>query len=374
MEYRRVEVVGSGMQREGVRGGKAQVGKGYRSVARHPERGGPVKICFVGNLNSSFVRQDCEILKKRFEVDAVQIPKSEKDLLGYLKLFFKIRKSVKLSDVSFSWFSDKHSAFAVFFSKKYGKKSIVVVGGYDVANVPEIKYGAFCGIYNYLKQGMWSKYVLKNADRVLVVDPSLKRDAIKNANVDGKNIECLPTGYDSDYWKAEGKKENIVLTVGGISDSVVKRKGFETFVKAAKYLPDVKFALIGKHMDDSIDYLKSIAPPNVEFTGFVSNEDLLRWYQKAKIYCQLSRYEGLPNALCEAMLCECIPVGTKYCGIPTAMDGAGFYVPYGDEKATAESIKKALGASDDLGKKARERIKTVFSIERREKELIKVIE
>ena len=43
--------------------------------------------------------------------------------------------------------------------------------------------------------------------------------------------------------------------------------------------------------------------------------------------------EGLPNALCEAMLCECVPVGTDVQGIRTAMGDAGFYVPYGDRKS-----------------------------------------
>ncbi|MGF3555342.1 MAG: glycosyltransferase family 4 protein, partial [Thermoplasmatota archaeon] len=119
---------------------------------------------------------------------------------------------------------------------------------------------------------------------------------------------------------------------------------------------NVTFVLVGRHADNSIEYLKSIAPPNVEFTNFVSDKELLEWYQRAKIYCQLSRYEGLPNTLCEAMLCECVPVGTKYCGIPTAIGNTGFYVPYGDEKATAEAIKKALNAPEELRKKAKERI------------------
>lgn len=65
-------------------------------------------------------------------------------------------------------------------------------------------------------------------------------------------------------------------------------------------------------------------------------------------------------ALCETMLCECTPVGTKYCGIPTAIGDNGFYASYGDEKATAEAIKKALNAPDEAGKKARERIKKMF--------------
>ena len=88
----------------------------------------------------------------------------------------------------------------------------------------------------------------------------------------------------------------------------------------------------------------------------------------AKVYCQLSRYEGLPTALCEAMLCGCVPVGTSYCGIPTAIGDAGFYIPYGDVEATVEATRKALNC--DKAKEARRRIKDMFPLERREKELV----
>jgi glycosyltransferase involved in cell wall biosynthesis len=243
----------------------------------------------------------------------------------------------------------------------------VVVGGYEVAKVPEIGYGAMLNP----KSARRVKYVLQNADTVLTVDDSLKMDAIKNVGVNGENIQTVPTGYDYEKFKPEGEKENLVLTVAYVNNITIKRKGLETFIKVAEILPDIKFAVVGPHLDSCIDKLKSIAGYNVEFTGFVSDEGLLRYYQKAKVYCQLSRYEGLPNALCEAMLCECAPVGTKNCGIPTAIGDTGFYVPYGDGKATAEAIKKAL--KSDKGKEARERIKNMFPIEKREDKLLTII-
>ena len=73
------------------------------------------------------------------------------------------------------------------------------------------------------------------------------------------------------------------------------------------------------------------------------------------------------------MLCECVPVGTKYCGIPTAIGDCGFYVPYGDPEATADAIKDALNSPEELGKKARKRIKNTFPLEKRERGLIQAI-
>lgn len=320
------------------------------------------RVLFVYSTMSSFVKKDMETLQKHFDVKPIQWRGK--------KTIPKVILSVIKSDATFSWFAADHAAVTIFFSRLFRKKTIVIVGGGDVAYVPELNYGRFT--LKWYKKKM-TIYALKHANKVLVVDPSLKKDAIKNAEVTGDNIDYLPTSYDVDYWVPKGKKEEIVLTVGNVSSSVAKRKGYETFVKAAKYLPNTRFALVGKHVDDSIEQLRSIAPPNVEFTGFVTDEELLNWFQRSKIYCQLSRYEGLPNSLCEAMLCGCIPVGTEYCGIPTAIGDTGFYVAYGDEKATADAIKKALEASKESGKKARSRIVELFPKKVREKALLRII-
>jgi len=317
------------------------------------------KIAFIHYGYSSFIKRDYVILSKHFDVTKVKYKK--------ISDIFKILIAVVRSDITFSWFAGGHAFVAVLLSKLFRKKSIVVVGGFEVAKVPEIGYGAMLNP----KSARRVKYVLENADKVLTVDESLKKDAIKNLGVTGKNIQTVPTGYDVEFFKPVNKKENLVLTVAYIDNNNIKRKGLETFIKAAEYLPEIKFVVVGPHLDNSIERLKSVAGCNVEFTGFVSDEELVRYYQRAKVYCQLSRYEGLPNALCEAMLCGCVPVGTRYCGIPTAIGDTGFYVPYGDPKATAETIKEALKLNK--GKEARERIKKMFPIERREKELIEII-
>ena len=114
-----------------------------------------------------------------------------------------------------------------------------------------------------------------------------------------------------------------------------------------------------------------MASPNVVFIAPLPQNELAHFYQKAKVYCQLSMREGLPNALCEAMLCECVPVGTDVQGVRTAIGATGFLVPYDDLAATTEAIGMAL--KSDKGKEARERIMKMFPENRREKELIEMI-
>lgn len=315
---------------------------------------------------SSFIKRDYDIISKVHEVC----------LVNYVRLpdIGKLIAAIAWCDLSIVWFAGGHAFLTVLFCKLFGKLSIIIVGGFDVARVPSINYGRFT--QGWMRR-LTTKLALQYADKVLVVDPSLKEDAIQNAKIDGNNIGYLPTGYDSRRFRlpeAMSKgKEDLVITVGYISSSVIKRKGFDTFVEAASFLPQAKFLLIGKSVDGSLQNLRQFAPPNVEFTGFVSDEELLGYYRRAKVYCQLSAYEGLPNALCEAMLCECIPVGTERNGIPTAIGDSGFFVPYGDPKATAEAIARALQAPQALGRKARARIMKLFPEERRETGLLQAI-
>ena len=314
-----------------------------------------------------FLKRDVEILKNHFDIRTAPTFNRKKPITT-LPSIFKILKGTLWADLTFSQFADTHAFLAVLFSKIFRKKSIVIVGGYEVAKVPEIAYGAMLNpMYAQVV-----RFVLKHADRVLTTAESLREDAIINARVHGRNIKTVPECYDSEFWKPCGEKQDVVMTVAHIKDSVVKRKGLETFVKAANYLPEAKFILIGPDEDGSVKRLKSIAPSNVEFPGFIPETELPKWYSNAKVYCQLSRYEGVPNALCEAMLCKCVPVGTEYCGIPITIGDTGFYVPYGDVGATVQAIKKGLNS--DNGEEARERIRRMFPLERRERELVGEVE
>lgn len=331
------------------------------------------RVLFVYSVLSSFVQRDLEILERHFSVRRIRahgssatflVPRRGRNPLAFLRLF----KGVLWADIVYCWFAELNTFFSVLFSIFSRKKSLVVVGGYDAAYLPEIGYGIFTDHWS----AMLTKILYKYVNKILVVDLALKRDILKNTGLEIENkIKVVPTGYDYKKWKpCEENRENLVLTVGGVSWSNLRRKGLETFVKAARYFPDVKFILIGKHLDDSVHYLKSVASSNVGFLGFVSERELIRFFQKTKVYCQLSRYEGLPNALCEAMLCGCIPVGTRKCGIPRAIGNTGFYVPYGDVEATVEGIKRALNSNLKRRKDARERIKEMFPSQRRERELI----
>lgn len=327
-----------------------------------------IKVLFVRWSHPTIVERDLELLKKHFDVKVVDFVLSRRNLKGSLATAFNMIKGALWADVTFTWVADSHARVAILLSKFFRKKSIVVAIGYEVANIPEIGYGATLNP----KHTRVVRFVLRKADIVLTVDESLKEDAIRNVGVDGGNIQTIPTGYEYEIFIPKGEKGDSVITVSGaISWMKVQIKGVDTFVKSAEFLPNIKFIVIGLQ-GEALKMIQDIKPANVEIApSSLLADDLIPYYQKAKVYCQLSMKEGLPSALCEAMLCECVPVGTDVQGVREAIGDTGFYVPYGDPKATAEAVKMALNSHK--GKKARERIKTLFPIEGREKELIRII-
>lgn len=308
----------------------------------------------------SFVRNDLEILRKHFDVYPVCIS------VNIFRVLFEIFRSIVRVNVIFVWFAGFQAFISVFLAKFFRKKLVVVAGGYDAAYVPEINYGVFTCWW----RAIMAIFVYKNADLVLPVSKNTKRELF--GRVKPKKVHVVYNGIDTEKFIPSNDKEKYVLTVGAVSWSNLKRKGLETFVKTAKILPKTRFILVGRHADNSINYLKRIASKNVEFTGYVPFERLLELYRHAMVYAQLSCHEGFGVALAEAMACGCVPVVTKMAAIPEVVGECGIYVPYGDVKATAKAIQEAFKRRE-LGKCARDRVCKMFSLEKREEKLIETL-
>ena len=312
---------------------------------------------------STFIQRDIDILSKHFDVDEISIRKA-RDIIT-------LAKKVKNSDVVFVWFAGKHAGISVLLAKLFGKKSVVVVGGYDVVNMPEINYGLWYSGSFFDK--LLCRYSIKNANYIIVVSKTHEKDMLKIAKP--KKWSVVYNGVPNNFCKGDmGEKEKILLTVGALKISNIKRKGIGSFVSIAKYFPDYDFLVVGKHIDDAYKLLKKTAPQNVKFLGYLSDGELVNIYKKASVYVQLSAHEAFGVSVVEAMQCGCIPVVTNRGALPEVVGDAGVIVEYGNIKSIVEGIKKAL----ELSKKKEFVDKVIergryFTLEKREKELLKIM-
>ena len=333
-----------------------------------------MRLLFVHGGFQTFARYEYELLKSAYNV-------KEANLRHKLKLVTVIKsvmavKSVYNSDLVFCYFASLHSFLPIVFAKLLKKKSTVVVGGYDVANMPDIGYGLMRG---GMRRGIGRfvvRTILRLADLVLTFSKFSATEAIVNGRADPRKVKPLYLGFEFSEWLGGVDKEDLVITIGGAggnNQETVKRLGIETFVRSASYLPQVRFSCIGKWEDNTIEYLRSIATPNVEFTGFVTEEKLKEYLARAKVYVQASAHEGFGRSVAEAMLSECIPIVTKKGSLPEVVGATGLYVPVNDPKATAEKVEEALNLGIETGRKARQRIMQEFPMKTHKEELYEII-
>ena len=299
---------------------------------------------------------------KHFEVTEIRVPEK----ITQWPIYYRhVSKAMRHCDVFFSWFANWHSLIGVHHAQRMNKRSIVVAGGYDVANCPEIGYGAVLN----LKERYPSKKVLENADLILSVSKANQEQLLERATP--QNHELIYNGVP-EYDVSNIEKEKMAITVGAVNWENLKRKGLESFVLSAKYHPSVPFVLIGRWCDDSIDRLRSMATSNVIFTDYVTERELKDFYKQAKVYVQASYHESFGVALAEAMMHQCIPVVSFRYALPEVAGDTGYYVYGLNPKELADRIQNALNGAK-TGEGAREHILNNFTLAQREDRLVSAI-
>ena len=102
------------------------------------------KILFTYSTLSTFVKTDFEILSEKHVVTRYQF-KPVKGLINtalqFGKQFIFLLFGIWKFDMVFIWFADFHSFLPVLFAKILNKKSVVVIGGYDVVKMPKLNFG-----------------------------------------------------------------------------------------------------------------------------------------------------------------------------------------------------------------------------------------
>ena len=318
---------------------------------------------------STFVSKDIEILKTKHEVHPFQF----RGLHDLLTLW----KEVQWCDLTISWFGTIHAFFSVMFSKMLKKKSVVISGGYDVARTPLLPY--YGALNRPIEHGgpikRWGVYyTYANSDLILCVSEFNKRETVVNARAKSYKIRVVHHGFDYDNLKPLGGtfKNGTVLTVGSIDQVSSIRKGLDIFVKSARYLPENKFILVGKYDQATLAYLKNMASSNVVFRGYLNYKDLIQTFSEASVYVQVSRHEAFGCSVAEAMLFECVPVVSRNGSLPEVVGDCGFYVDELDPRTVADKIKEAI-ANPQIGKQARYKIKALFPLEKRKKEILELM-
>ena len=180
-------------------------------------------------------------------------------------------------------------------------------------------------------------------------------------------------GFDPDKWlESKEKIPNSFITVAaGLENPYrAKLKGIDLILEAAPRFPNATFTIIG--CPD--DYKLPVKSANIKTYSFVSNLELKDIYNKNEFYIQVSMSEGFPNAICEAMTCGCIPVGSNVGGIPDIVGDSGFILKHRNIEEFKKLLEKALQSDKKaLSSIARSRIMEKYPKNLREGQLLTLV-
>ncbi len=337
------------------------------------------KILYFYTRLSSFVQKDIDILSPAFDIEEFEfnaVPKSRTPFL-FIKqlnfLLFNIRKS----DIIICQFGGYHSLLPVLFAKLARKPSLIITGGTDCVSFPSINYGNFHKKY----LGLFTKWSYNLASHISPVHESLLLRDYTYQDDDypqqGLLFFCkglrtpstvIYNGYDPKKWFRNSEKiANTFLTVAaGIEPFTLKLKGIDMILEVAVRLPESHFTIIGVPNG----YPLNVKSKNVTTVPQVKNAELIDYYSRNEFYLQLSMSEGFPNALSEAMLCECIPIVSNVGSMAEIVGESGFILKRRDLNLFQSEIEGALKSNKkNLAAEARKRIANNYSEERRKSEL-----
>ena len=217
--------------------------------------------------------------------------------------------------------------------------------------------------------------ILQSEDQKPFFSKAVQKKSVVIPNpINEKYIENPKTEYNAGSHK--------IVAAGRLSD----QKNYRMMIDAVKMIreeySDVSLEIYG--IGELEEKLKTyISDQGLDDTVFLmgrSNE-LYRIYQNADLYVMSSDYEGMPNALAEAMAIglPCISTDCKT-GPRDLIDDCenGYLVPCGDSLALANRIKHIFSMSSDeqkfIGQSAREKIIDFCSEENSLKKLIQLLE
>jgi len=191
----------------------------------------------------------------------------------------------------------------------------------------------------------------------------------------GKRVHTIHNGVDAERFRPSprhfGGPPRTLLMVG----SLTKNKNQELAIRALAKLPEMRLVLAGRGPDEARQ--RELArrlgvADRVQFCGFVA--DPAECYARADVFLMLSRHEGLPLALLEAMASGLPVVATRMGGVAEVVRDRedGLLLP---ALATPEDVADRLSRLSrqpelvrELGEGARRRVGDRFTLDRMARE------
>lgn len=252
------------------------------------------------------------------------------------------------------------AASALMAKLIYRTPVIATVQGSDIFRVVKSRLGTY-----------FTRGVLINCNKITALSHALA-DATAALGVAPEKIQIIPNGVATDNFTPldSTERERIIVYVG----SFIERKGVRYLLTAMaevlRSFPDYRLVLIGAGpQQNELEKLAAAygISEKVVFTGFLSQDKVRDWLQRAKIFVLPSLEEGLGVVLLEALACGTPIVASNIGGIVDVVTpDVGKLIPPADAHALAEALFELLEKAPwtEMSWRARRRAVEVYDWKR----------
>lgn len=228
------------------------------------------------------------------------------------------------------------------------------------------------------------RLVSRRIDRIIAVSNSSAEETKRSFKVPENKLRVVYNGIDSELFKRDEsvpKEPNNLIVVRAAGQI----KGLLYLLKALQLLKneiEAKLTIVGNASPDDQYPSRMVKEcgllDRVNFTGRISQEELVKCYSAAEIAVVPSLYEGFGFPAAEAMSCQVPVIATRAGALPevTGEDGeVGMLVPPADADALAAAIKRLLNDGllrRRMGEAGRKRVERNFTWRQAAKKTVEV--
>lgn len=333
---------------------------------------------------STFVKRDITMLEQEFDTVNLVVSKgsSNSEIISqFIKDLVTLPFKLFKYDLIVCWFVGYHSILPFLIAKLFRIKTVAFLGGTEAHNYPEYDYGNYRkSLYSFATKISlrFSNFIFPVHESLILSEESFVplRHPTQgilsfNKNLTG-HIEAIYCGFETQKkWSVSDKQHNSFLSVSThLFGMDFARKGLDSFIMLAENYPQHQFTLVGNGY-------RGKKLENLTIISEISYDELIDIYISHQFYVQLSIAEGFPNALAEAMLYGCIPIGSSVFGIPDMIGDTGFVLLRKDKQKAIELIADILDLQQSeksrLAKKASEKVNTEYTFAKRSEKFYKLI-
>jgi len=222
--------------------------------------------------------------------------------------------------------------------KKFTKTRIII--HFHFGRIPELK-----------KKGNWEwlllSYIVKNADRVIVLD-SRSLATLKTAGYSNVKLICNPISEELVQLIERNSQVYRIPRKIIFAGHIVPTKGVFELVKACLQIPQVQLTMMGISEIEIETQLLELAKNKGEndWLTIMKNQSqtiVIQEMLSSEVFVLPSYTEGFPNVILESMACGCSIVASSVGAIPEMLDSGsdnpgGICIPPRDADVLCEAL------------------------------------